>query len=128
MQVLGASWYLLSIERQYSCWTQECRKELNFTHSPSCSTSFLDCWNYYLPERRIWLSNTKVLTECDARDDSLAFKFGMFADAFINDVASSNIIEKYFYCLWWGLKNLRYVWFYLKLSIVPFFRMGSFFL
>lgn len=61
-----------------------------------------------MPERQFWLNNTKVLTECDARD-SHAFKFGMFADAFTEDVASSNFIEKYFYCLWWGLKNLRYV-------------------
>ncbi|XP_058179934.1 probable cyclic nucleotide-gated ion channel 16 [Rhododendron vialii] len=103
--VLGASWYLLSIERQYSCWRLECRKEQNFTHSPSCNPLFLDCWNVNMPERQFWLNNTKVLTECDARD-SHAFKFGMFADAFTEDVASSNFIEKYFYCLWWGLKNL----------------------
>ncbi|KAF7135913.1 hypothetical protein RHSIM_Rhsim08G0170300 [Rhododendron simsii] len=103
--VLGASWYLLSIERQYSCWRLECRKEQNFTHSPSCNPLFLDCWNVNMPERQFWLNNTKVLTECDA-SDSHAFKFGMFADAFTEDVASSNFIEKYFYCLWWGLKNL----------------------
>ncbi|KAI8543626.1 hypothetical protein RHMOL_Rhmol08G0233000 [Rhododendron molle] len=105
MQILGASWYLLSIERQYSCWRLECRKEQNFTHSPSCNPLFLDCWNVNMPERQFWLNNTKVLTECDARD-SHAFKYGMFADAFTEDVASSNFIEKYFYCLWWGLKNL----------------------
>ncbi|KAE9467378.1 hypothetical protein C3L33_00725, partial [Rhododendron williamsianum] len=51
MQVLGASWYLLSIERQYSCWRLECRKEQNFTHSPSCNPLFLDCWNVNMPER-----------------------------------------------------------------------------
>ncbi|PSS07802.1 Cyclic nucleotide-gated ion channel like [Actinidia chinensis var. chinensis] len=103
--VLGASWYLLSIERQYSCWSQECRKEQNFTHSPSCSPSFLDCRNLDRPERQYWLNFTKVLSECDARQ-SRDFKFGMFADAFTEDVASSNFMEKYFYCLWWGLKNL----------------------
>lgn len=108
MQILGASWYLLAFERQYSCWKQECRKEQNFTHSPSCTPLFLDCAYNDIPERQYWLKNTKVLTECDA-STSHDFKFGMFADAFTEDVASSKFIEKYFYCLWWGLKNLTYV-------------------
>ncbi|KAL6960624.1 Cyclic nucleotide-gated ion channel 18 [Sarracenia purpurea var. burkii] len=30
----------------------------------------------------------------------------MFADAFTTEVASSAFIEKYLYCLWWGLRNL----------------------
>ncbi|KAI7995359.1 putative cyclic nucleotide-gated ion channel 16 [Camellia lanceoleosa] len=68
-QVLGASWYVLSIERQDSCWRQECRKEQNYTHSPSWSLLFLDY-------------------------------------AFTENVAASNFLEKYFYCLWWGMKNL----------------------
>ncbi|KAI7986810.1 putative cyclic nucleotide-gated ion channel 16 [Camellia lanceoleosa] len=103
--VLGASWYVLSIERQDSCWRQECRKEQNYTHSPSCSLLFLDCKNLDKPERQYWLRSTKVLTECDIRD-SQNFNFGMFADAFTENVAASNFLEKYFYCLWWGMKNL----------------------
>ena len=58
-----------------------------------------------------------MLSECDARE-SRDFKFGMFADAFTKDVASSNFMEKYFYCLWWGLKNLRYDSFGLIMFIV----------
>lgn len=104
--VLGATWYLLSIERLYSCWRLECRKEQNGTHSPSCSPLFLDCKNLGKPERQLWLTFTTVLNNCDARNSQLDFNFGMFADAFTEDVASSNFIDKYFYCLWWGLKNL----------------------
>ncbi|KAK1294812.1 putative cyclic nucleotide-gated ion channel 18 [Acorus calamus] len=55
-QVLGASWYLLAIERQSNCWARECRKENGTMHLP------------------------------------------MFM--------SSKFIEKYLYCLWWGLRNL----------------------
>ncbi|CAL5441194.1 unnamed protein product [Camellia sinensis] len=115
--VLGASWYVLSIERQDSCWRQECRKEQNYTHSPSCSLLFLDCKNLDKPERQYWLRSTKVLTECDIRDGQ-NFNFGMFADAFTENVAASNFLEKYFYCLWWGMKNLRYAF-----LVPPYFDM-----
>ncbi|XP_059645675.1 cyclic nucleotide-gated ion channel 18-like isoform X2 [Cornus florida] len=105
-QLLGASWYVLSIERQYSCWRTECTNEHNGTHSPSCSPLFLDCKNFDLPERQYWSKSTEVLTKCDALNTKIEFKFGMFTDAFKEDVASSGFIDKYFYCLWWGLKNL----------------------
>ncbi|GAV63013.1 cNMP_binding domain-containing protein/Ion_trans domain-containing protein [Cephalotus follicularis] len=105
--VLGASWYVLSIQRQHECWTVECAKEMNGTHSPSCSPLFLDCSSLDNPERQLWLRVTHVVTGCDAKnDDNANFQFGMFASAFTNDVASATFIDKYFYCLWWGLKNL----------------------
>lgn len=59
------------------------------------------------PERQYWLNLTHVLENCDPRNKDNNFKFGMFEDAFTNDVASSRFIVKYLYCLWWGLKNLR---------------------
>lgn len=104
--VLGASWYLLSIERQHSCWRLECVKEKNATRSPSCNPSFLDCSSIDQIERHVWLNSTRLLINCDARNNRIHFKYGMFADAFNSEVASSNFIETYFYCLWWGLKNL----------------------
>lgn len=107
VQIFGASWYLLSIQRQHQCWSIECKNEMNATHSPSCDPLFLDCQSLDKPERLSWLNATKVLTSCDARNDYY-FQFGMFADAFTNDVASAIFIEKYFYCLWWGLRSLRY--------------------
>ncbi|KAK3035826.1 hypothetical protein RJ639_034642 [Escallonia herrerae] len=104
--VVGAIWYLLSIERQYTCWRQECKKEQNGTHSPTCNPFFLDCRYAMKEERRSWLKVTKVLTNCNARDNPTAFEFGLYADAFIEDVVSTNFLEKYFYCLWWGLRSL----------------------
>ncbi|XP_040985757.1 probable cyclic nucleotide-gated ion channel 16 [Juglans microcarpa x Juglans regia] len=103
--IFGASWYVLSIQRQHQCWSLQCREEMNATHSPSCNPLFLDCNSLDKPERRSWLNVTKVLSSCDAQNDYY-FQFGIFADAFTNEVASSNFIEKYFYCLWWGLRNL----------------------
>ncbi|THG11234.1 hypothetical protein TEA_000059 [Camellia sinensis var. sinensis] len=58
------------------------------------------------PERNRWLNATRAIARCDAKKDDTDFKFGMFSDAFTNEVASSPFIEKYLYCLWWGLRNL----------------------
>ncbi|XP_024031392.1 cyclic nucleotide-gated ion channel 18 [Morus notabilis] len=103
--ILGASWYLLSIGRQFSCWQMECTKE-SASRLLSCLPSYLDCNSLEMPARRSWLNATRVTTRCDARNDNINFKFGMFADAFTNEVASSRFVEKYLYCLWWGLRNL----------------------
>ncbi|RZC08171.1 probable cyclic nucleotide-gated ion channel 16 [Glycine soja] len=104
--VLGASWYVSSIQRQYECWIITCKKEMNRTHSPSCNPSFLDCGTLADHERQAWFKRTRVLTACDALNDKNEFQFGMFADAFTDHVSSSRFFQKYFYCLWWGLKNL----------------------
>lgn len=81
---------------------------MNATHSPSCSLLFLDCGSLQDPGRQAWMRITRVLSNCDARnDDDQHFQFGMFGDAFTNDVTSSPFFDKYFYCLWWGLRNLR---------------------
>ncbi|KAI8032876.1 Cyclic nucleotide-gated ion channel 18 [Camellia lanceoleosa] len=102
--VLGASWYLLSIGRQHSCWRLECKNEKNAV--ASCALNYLDCNSLDQPERNHWLNATRAIARCDAKKDDTDFKFGMFSDAFTNEVASSPFIEKYLYCLWWGLRNL----------------------
>ncbi|KAL7232516.1 hypothetical protein ACSBR2_010519 [Camellia fascicularis] len=102
--VLGASWYLLSIGRQHSCWRLECKNEKNAV--ASCVLNYLDCNSLDQPERNRWLNATRAIARCDAKKDDTDFKFGMFSDAFTNEVASSPFIEKYLYCLWWGLRNL----------------------
>nr|GMC93552.1 cyclic nucleotide-gated ion channel 18-like [Ipomoea batatas] len=104
--VLGASWYLSSIGRQHSCWNMQCRSERNAV--PPCIPSFLDCESLYTNslEREYWLNTTSLLTRCDPKNEDSDFKFGMFADAFTSEVASSPFVEKYLYCLWWGLRNL----------------------
>ncbi|PPD94217.1 hypothetical protein GOBAR_DD08759 [Gossypium barbadense] len=104
--VLGAIWYLCSIARQFSCWKAECAKE-NALKVIACIPSFLDCNSLVKPEREYWANVTNVLNNCDASNEETDFKFGMFAAAFTNDVASKNFVIKYLYCLWWGIRNLR---------------------
>ncbi|CAD5195965.1 cyclic nucleotide-gated ion channel 18-like [Musa acuminata AAA Group] len=104
--VLGALWYLLSIERQYTCWITECIKENATMTMPMCNPRFLDCSSLELPERKAWRNSTLLLSNCDATSDSAKFNFGMFADALTSEIVAATFIEKYLYCLWWGLKNL----------------------
>lgn len=103
LQVLGAAWYLLSIDRYTSCWKSFCKKEL----SPKCDLHFLDCDSMNRDDWKRWANTTKVFKNCDASQE-LKFKFGIFQNAVTKNVVSSNFIEKYFYCLWWGLQNLRF--------------------
>ncbi|KAG7017755.1 Cyclic nucleotide-gated ion channel 18, partial [Cucurbita argyrosperma subsp. argyrosperma] len=103
--VLGSTWYLLSIGRQFACWKSECAKE-NASKVLTCLPIFLDCNSLNDTDRQYWLNVTHVTSKCDPRNENIRFKFGMFSDAFTSDVASSHFIAKYFYCLWWGLRNL----------------------
>ncbi|XP_009379504.1 cyclic nucleotide-gated ion channel 17 [Pyrus x bretschneideri] len=96
--VLGAAWYLLSIDRYTSCWKSFCKKELNTT---KCSLSYLDCDNV---NRKGWASSTNVFENCNPASKN--FKYGIFESAVTKNVVSSNFITKYFYCLWWGLQQL----------------------
>ncbi|CAL9106832.1 cyclic nucleotide-gated ion channel 17 [Musa acuminata AAA Group] len=103
--VLGASWYLLSVERQTTCWKSECMKE-NGTDGPSCVPSFLDCSSFNESVSHNWANLTNVFHNCDPSNDNITFKYGIFESALTNGVLSTAFIKKYFYCLWWGLQNL----------------------
>eukprot|EP01018_Ginkgo_biloba_P007253 Gb_31243 [translate_table: standard] len=107
--VLGACWYLLAIERQNTCWRTECRKENRSSNLPKCQLGFLDCDSFkndLMPYRERWINVTRVVANCDANNDTISFQFGIFGDALTTGIVSSRFIEKYFYCLWWGLRNL----------------------
>ncbi|XP_041019409.1 probable cyclic nucleotide-gated ion channel 14 [Juglans microcarpa x Juglans regia] len=101
--VIGASWYLLSIERQATCWKSECKKE----DSPvGCDLSYLACTSWNTTEFRKWANTTAVFSGCNPNNSSSDFNFGIFEKAVTNNVISSKFIEKYLYCLWFGLQNL----------------------
>ncbi|CAN8314973.1 unnamed protein product [Cochlearia groenlandica] len=97
--ILGAAWYLLSIERQATCWKAECHKELE------CITDYFDCGTLHRKDRNSWQNITVVFNNCDPSND-IQFTFGIFADALTKNVVSSPFLEKYLYCLWFGLQNL----------------------
>ncbi|KAK8261885.1 hypothetical protein V6Z11_D13G219600 [Gossypium hirsutum] len=100
--VLGASWYLLSVERHVICWKSECRKE---TSPLQCNPHYLDCGTLGNSGRRKWENGTVVFTKCHP-DNDISFDYGIFEIALTKQVLSSSFLQKYFYCLWWGLQNL----------------------
>ncbi|KAI3684538.1 hypothetical protein L6452_33762 [Arctium lappa] len=102
--VIGASWYLLAVERQYSCWKEECAQEKNLSNP--CNRLYFDCYHVHEPGRDAWLKQTQVLKHCSAEVSPVNFTFGMYAPAFTEGVTSATFFEKYFFCFWFGLKSL----------------------
>lgn len=93
--VLGAFWYLVSIERETTCWKKACGNLSTCIHeSLYCDNGGSNSW--FLNEScPIKSSNTTL------------FDFGIFLDALQSGVTNSNDFpQKFFYCFWWGLQNL----------------------
>ncbi|XWS70553.1 hypothetical protein CRYUN_Cryun03dG0057300 [Craigia yunnanensis] len=106
-QVLGASLYLLSIERYATCWKSECRKE---TSPIRCNPHYLDCGTLNDGGHQKWENSTVMFSKCDPYND-ISFDYGIFEIALTKQVLSSDFLQKYFYCLWWGLQNLStFMW------------------
>ncbi|XP_035836641.1 probable cyclic nucleotide-gated ion channel 5 isoform X2 [Helianthus annuus] len=100
--IVGAFWYLLSIERNITCWQEACEKSGH-------NTSFLYCGNNHMPGYNSWSNiSSSVLTEnCSPDGDNPPFDFGIFKQALTSGIVSSKkFVLKYCYCLWWGLQNL----------------------
>ncbi|GMI96988.1 cyclic nucleotide-gated channel 15 [Hibiscus trionum] len=97
--VLGACWYLLSVERQEACWRSACEVE-----EPNCQYKYFDCNRVKDPGRLTWFKSSNVTNLCSPSSSS--YPFGIYGDALLFDVTTSPFFNKYFYCLWWGLRNL----------------------
>ncbi|KAM3244468.1 hypothetical protein ACQJBY_056041 [Aegilops geniculata] len=95
--VLGAVWYLLSVDRQTACWKMSCRNETG------CDIRYLDC---DMAPNQKWASTTDIFHSCNASDTSITFDYGMFLPALSDLVPAQGFLIKLFYSLWWGLQNL----------------------
>ncbi|BBN07496.1 cyclic nucleotide gated channel, plant [Marchantia polymorpha subsp. ruderalis] len=106
--VIGACWYLLTVERQDTCWRSFCE------HEDFCNKRFFNCRSQLNDElkgpRADWLSRTEIPFKCVANSGeptSMPFNFGLYSLAMENNITSGlNFVPKYFYCLWFGLNGL----------------------
>ncbi|KAK3132687.1 hypothetical protein QOZ80_6AG0526330 [Eleusine coracana subsp. coracana] len=98
--ITGAIYYLLSVERQITCWDQQCLTEAN------CSPQFFSCENTGSSAYNVWQTETKIFNYCDATAAQPNFTYGMFSSALGKGAVSTSFVEKFFFCLWWGLLQL----------------------
>ncbi|KAL2897563.1 putative cyclic nucleotide-gated ion channel 14 [Bienertia sinuspersici] len=101
--ILGAAWYLMSVERYTSCWKSACRNEVS---SIGCHLRYLDCSTKDDTDRIFWANSTKVFSLCDPDNQDDAFDYGIFGNVIDKGVISDSFMIKYLYCLWWGLQQL----------------------
>uniref|UniRef100_A0A6N2KBQ7 Uncharacterized protein n=1 Tax=Salix viminalis TaxID=40686 RepID=A0A6N2KBQ7_SALVM len=97
-QVIGAFWYLFSIERQTNCWRQACGTQ------DTCRREYLFCDGAGGAGNLSFLDN-----RCPIRTpNETVFNFGIFLDALQSGVvlSSTGFSDKFFYCFWWGMRNL----------------------
>ncbi|KAG6745616.1 hypothetical protein POTOM_050114 [Populus tomentosa] len=95
--ILGAFWYLFSIERETNCWRKACGK------NPGCKRELLFC------DRDVVGDVTFLDDYCPIQTpNETVFNFGIFLDALQSGVvlSSMDFPQKFFYCFWWGLQNL----------------------
>ncbi|KAG6715365.1 cyclic nucleotide-gated ion channel 1-like [Carya illinoinensis] len=98
--VLGAFWYVFSIQRETACWYIACKKQ-----NGSCVPSAFSCSHKRPPS----LENYTFLIDYCPLDKPTKsqFDFGIFLDAIESGtVASKDYPKKMLYCFWWGLQNL----------------------
>lgn len=93
--VMGAFWYLFSIERETTCWKQACDQN-------GCNRSSLYCEDS--PHTVYEFLNTSCPIQTP---NTTLFDFGIFLNALdAGVVQSTDFPQKFFFCFWWGLQNL----------------------
>eukprot|EP00250_Pteridium_aquilinum_P005460 c15547_g1_i1 orf=494-2638(-) len=98
-QFIGACWYLLAIERKDTCWRKQCKTETD------CNYDYLYCDPIKdINQREIWYNTTSVYSNCTTSSPS--FDFGIYAVAFDKNIVTALFMNKYLYCLWFGLQQL----------------------
>lgn len=110
-QVLGAFWYLVAIERQDTCWREAC--------SGTCKTDSLYCPKVSTGNRDFLGIHCPII-DPDG-NTTTPFDFGIFLPALQSKIVQSrDFPQKFFYCFWWGLRNLRFVVTKVPLSLASF--------
>ncbi|KAG9154474.1 hypothetical protein Leryth_020504 [Lithospermum erythrorhizon] len=94
--VLGAFWYLLSIEREVTCWEKACADD------SACRRASLYCDLDHSNFQQFLNASCPIEPPNTTR-----FDFGIFLEALNSGVVESrDFPQKFFNCFWWGLQSL----------------------
>lgn len=94
--LLGAFWYLFSIERETTCWQKACGNR------SACFHASLYCGDDHTEFKTLLNDSCPI-----QKPDPSVFDFGIFLNALQSGVVeSTDFPQKFFYCFWWGLQNL----------------------
>ncbi|XP_052192578.1 cyclic nucleotide-gated ion channel 1-like isoform X1 [Diospyros lotus] len=99
--IVGAFWYLFTIERQESCWNILCERD-------SCDDLYLYCGKGGKEGvDKLFPHESCLLPGPSDIKNSSDFDFGIFLDALQTHIVETrDFPRKLFYCFWWGLRNL----------------------
>ncbi|GFY92307.1 cyclic nucleotide gated channel 1 [Actinidia rufa] len=94
--VVGSFWYLLTIERQDTCWNDICQ-------DVECDLLYCNKSN----EVNTFLNVSCLFLEPDEIKSAEDFDFGIYLDALKSRIVEKrDFPQKFFYCFWWGLRSL----------------------
>ncbi|CAL5397676.1 unnamed protein product [Camellia sinensis] len=98
--VVGAFWYLFAIETEYRCWRKACKDQ-------TCIDDLLLYCEEANNDRFSHLDGSCPLLEPSQIKNSTDYDFGIFLDALKSGIVETrDFPKKFFYCFWWGLRNL----------------------
>ncbi|KAB1226216.1 putative cyclic nucleotide-gated ion channel 15 [Morella rubra] len=100
--VSGAWFYFQVVGRQEACWRSACSLE-----QPNCQNEYFDCVKVDDPVRVNWFKSTNVSNLCVP--SSNFYEYGIYAYTATEGVITTAFVNKYFYCLWWGIQTLSSV-------------------
>ncbi|GLT71977.1 hypothetical protein SLA2020_439540 [Shorea laevis] len=103
--VVGAFWYLFAIEREQDCWQRHCNDTILMGR---CKPRDFYCGGHRNKSFDQYIYNNACrVVDPDEITNSTVFNFGIFTDALSSGVVESrHFSQKFFYCFWWGLRNL----------------------
>ncbi|KAL6889015.1 hypothetical protein ACP4OV_010041 [Aristida adscensionis] len=96
----GALWYILSIQREDTCWRKACSVR------DGCDPSFLYCESNRFANNALVAFLRSYCPTNGTNNGNPDPIFGIFQPALKNVSQSTSFFEKLFYCFWWGLQNL----------------------
>ncbi|XAR59740.1 hypothetical protein NMG60_11015693 [Bertholletia excelsa] len=99
-QVVGGLSYILTVQRQAACWRSVCDQDT------SCDYGFLDCARSREgnTRRNEWFRTSNITNVCDP--SSGYWPYGIYGPGVSSGVTTAGFLQRYFYSLWFGLRNI----------------------